>query len=184
MSIRLTTSSLCSLHLPRLRVARLNISANLSFALLRKVIHRDQSSNDIILLIEPLLPTLQRLHLIPSQILQLIQRPIQVLCQHILIEATARQSPAGIPSREVRVRTTRAVEVASARDIKYLAAHGEVHGSSVLAVVGEERVRGVGSEDDGRRRTRECCGCGGAEGEVDGVEDGGEEDDVEGREDR
>lgn len=125
---------------------------------------------------------MQRLHLIGPQALKPIQRPIQVLRQHIGIKAATGQPTARIPTRKVRIRSAGAVEVAAARDVEHAAPHGEVHGRVLLAVEGEQGAGRVGAEDGRGGLAREGGWPGGAVELVGCVEDGGEDDDVEGRE--
>lgn len=147
-----------------------------------KLLHRHKLANDVILLREPLLPPLQRVHLLGAQISQRVQRPIQILRQHVLVEAAARQATTGIPARKVLVGPAGAVKVAAARDVEDDAADGHVDGAVVGAVEGQEGVRVVGLEDDGGRLSGELRGRGfGEEGCVGCVEDDGDEEDVEGR---
>lgn len=148
-----------------------------------KVGHRNQLPHNLVLFQEPLLPALYSLNLIGRKILALVQRAIQIFCQHVLVEAPARQSPGGVPPRKVGVWPAGAVKVAAARDVEDAAAHGEVDGGVVFAGEGEEGSGCVGAEEGRGGVAREGGWRGGAEEGVEGVEDGGEEDDVEGGED-
>lgn len=148
-----------------------------------KLPHGNQLSNNAILFIKPLLPPLQRLNLIRRQVRQRIQRAIEVLGEHILIKATARKPAAGIAASKVGIRAPGTVKVAPARHVKHFAADGEVHGVAVFAVERQQRARRVGLEDDGRRGLGHLVAGGRAEEEaVAGVEDGADEEEVEGRE--
>lgn len=118
---------------------------------LLEILHRHKLANNIILLRKPLLPAPQRIHLLSPQIRQRVQRPIQILSQHVLIEAPARKPAARIPTRKVCVRPARPVKVTTTGNVKDGAADGEEDGGAVFAVEGQQGVRVVGLEDDGRR---------------------------------
>jgi len=107
-----------------------------------------QFPNDKILFVKSLNPTVQVLELFRRQVLAVVQRPVEVLGQHVLVEALAGQAPRRISAGKVLVRSPGAVEVAPAADVVDLASDGEVHGRVVLAAVFQERARRVGLEDD------------------------------------
>ena len=131
------------------------------------------------LLIKPFDPPIQILQLLRPQILAGIQRPIQILRQHLLIEALTRQSSRCISSREVFVGPAGTVEVAAGRDVVDFATDGEVDRGVVLAVVFEEGARGECLEDARAGLRGEGDGVGGAEeAEVDYCEEQEEEGDV------
>ena len=133
------------------------------------------------LLIEPFNPPIQILQLIRAQIITLIQRPIQVLRQHLLIKTLTRQSPRRIPSRKVLIWSSRPIEIAPRSDVVYLAAHSEVDGVTGCAVVLEEGAWGECLEDFGGWLAWEGDGVGGAEeAEVEHCEEEDEEGYVEG----
>ena len=144
--------------------------------------HRHQLPHNQILLTKPLLPPPQSLHLLPTQVFQLIQRSLQILRQHIHIKRPTRKTATCVAAREVGVGSSRAVEVATWCDVKDAAADGEVDGGVVLAVVGEEGGWGEGFEDGGGWWGREGGGegWGGPEAVVDQEGEEGEEDEVDG----
>jgi hypothetical protein len=109
--------------------------------------HRNQLPNHQILLRKLLLPPLQRLQLLPIQIRQRIQRPIQILRQHILIKTPTRQPATRIPPREVRIRSAGTVKVPAGGDVEDAAAHGEVYWFAVQAVFGQQCPWREGLED-------------------------------------
>ena len=111
----------------------------------------NQPSNNQILPLKPLHPLPQRLHLPLPQPAQIIQRPAQILRQHLLVETPARQPATGVPPSEILVRASGTIEVAAGRDVVDFAAHGQVDGGVVRAVVGEEGRGREGAEDDGGR---------------------------------
>ena len=63
------------------------------------------------LLIKPLNPPIQILNLILIQILTVVQRPIEILRQHVLIERLTGQTPRRISASKVLIRPTRSVEI-------------------------------------------------------------------------
>lgn len=89
------------------------------------------------LLIKPLNPTLQILQLFGVQIGTIVERPVEVLGQHLLIEALAREPPGGISTREVLVGSAGTVEVAAAGHVVDFAAHRQVDWLVLGAVVGQ-----------------------------------------------
>lgn len=118
----------------------------------------DQLANNKVLAEEPLLPALQTLHLLGAESLKGIERAVEVLGQHFLVEAVARETAASIAASEVLVGTARPVKVAAASDVKNAAPDGHVHGHAIGAVVGQQDARGEGAEDDGWRLAREGGG--------------------------
>lgn len=151
--------------------------SSLSFLLLPD---RHQPPNDQILALELLLPAIHGLHLLGAQVAQGVERPVEVLGQHVLVEAPAGQAAARIAAGKVLVGPAGAVELAAVADVEDAAAHGEVDGSAVLAVVGQERARGEVAEDDGRALLGEGGRRGGSYGGVESVAEEEEEEDVEG----
>jgi hypothetical protein len=145
--------------------------------------NRHELPHNKILLLKPFLPSPQRLQLLAIQVFQRIKRPIQILRQHVLIETATRQSPAPIAPSEVRIWSAWPVEVAAGGDVEDAAAHGEVDGHVVEAVVREERGGCKGAEHGWRRRARERLWGGWAQAHVDEDGEEGEEDEVYGRED-
>lgn len=144
--------------------------------------HRHQLAHDEILVAELVLPPLERLELVGRQIRQLVERAVEVLGQHLLVEAAARESARRVPAGKVGVGPAGPVEAPAARDVKDAAPHGEVHGLVVLAVERQEGAWcedledggvGVGGGDVGRRRSEEG---------VSGPEEEAEEDEIEGGE--
>lgn len=139
----------------------------------------NQLADDQVLLEEPLLPARHRLELVPGKIGQGIQRPVQILGEHLLVEAALRQTSRRIAASEVFVRPTRSVEVAPAGNVEHATTDGEVHRLAVLTIVGKKGARGKCTENNGGLLLRE--GDGGLrleEGEG-GVEDDAEEEQVE-----
>ena len=144
--------------------------------------HRYQLPHHQILLTKPLFPPPQRLHLLTSQILQFIQRPFQILGEHIFIEAPARETSARIPTREILVGSAWSVEVSPGGDVENPSAHSEIDGHVILPAVGEELWGSEDFEDGGRGWFGEgCCGrLGGPEAHVEEDCEEGEEDEVDG----
>lgn len=132
------------------------------------------------LLIKPFHPPPQILPLLPRQILTRIQRPIQILGQHLLIKALTRQSPRGIPPREVLIHPARTVEISSGGHVVDFSLHSEIHGPVVGAVVGQQGSGREGAENGGGGALGEFGGGSGAEAEV----EDGEEEDEEGQVER
>jgi hypothetical protein len=149
-----------------------------------RVAHGYQLADDKILFIEPLFPASQCIHLLGIQVLQRVERPIQIFGQHVLVEAAARQTSRGISASKVCVGAAGAVEVAAGGDIKDTAADGYVDWHVVEAIVGEERGRSEGAEDGWRRSARERLRGRWPEAEVDKAGEEREEDQVDGCEDR
>lgn len=118
--------------------------------------HRHQSSHNKILPLKPLLPATQRLHLLCSQPIQRIQFCLQILRQHILIEATTRQSSTRVSARKVGVRAAGTVEVLARRDVEDSAADGKVDGWLCGAVVREQGWWCEGAKEDGWWGWCEC----------------------------
>src|SRR4051794_28523364 len=86
----------------------------------------NKSPHNKVLLTEAVLPTLECLQLIAGKVCQSIKRAIQILGQHLLVEAPLRKAPRGIAARKVGIWPTWAVEVTAAGDVEHAAAHGEV----------------------------------------------------------
>ena len=101
------------------------------------------------LLVEPLDPTLQVLQLLGAEILTIIKWTIEILGQHLLIEALTRETSRSITAGEVLVRSAGSVEVASAGHVVDFSLHGQVHGLTVFAVIGQQGPWCEGSEDYG-----------------------------------
>lgn len=109
----------------------------------------NQFPHDKILAKEPLLPPLQALHLLITQTLERVQRAVKVLGQHFLVEAVAGEPAAGVAAGEILVGASGPVEVAAARHVEDAAPHRHVHRHPLGAVVGQQRARREGAEDDG-----------------------------------
>lgn len=141
----------------------------------------NQPPNNDVLGLEPLLPPAQGLHLLRPEVRQRVQRAVQVLGQHGLVEAAARQSARGVAPGKVGVGALGAVKVAARRHVEHAAPHGEVDRPAVGAVVREEGAGREGAEDGGWRLGRQGRQRRALEVErVGGVEEGAEEEDVEG----
>lgn len=141
--------------------------------------NRHQPSHNQIFGLKLLLPPSERLLFLRSKILQLVQRSIQVLGQHLIIKALHTQPPRRITTRKVLVRRTGTVELPAVGDVEHAPAHRKEDARLVAAVVREEGARGEGAEDDGGGFFGEGgCGCR-FEGGVEAVEEDGEEEDVE-----
>jgi hypothetical protein len=125
------------------------------------------------LLIEPLHPPLQILPLLPRQILTRVQRPVQILRQHLLVKALTRQPPRRIPPRKVLIHAAWPVEVPTGRNIVDFPLHRQVHRPVVLAIVRQQRAGRERAEDGRGRSLGELDGRGGAEAQV---QDRAEED--------
>jgi hypothetical protein len=119
------------------------------YSFLPLIFHSNQLPNHKVLLTKPLLPPLQRLHLVRPQPLQLIKRSLQILRQHLLIKTPTRQSSTRVSPREILIRASWAVEIPTRCDVEDSSADGEVDGHVVCAVVREQGGRGEGSEYDG-----------------------------------
>lgn len=141
---------------------------------------RHKRADDQVLAREPLLPALQGLELVPAQALQRVKRAVQVLGQHVLVEAPAGQAPRGVPAGEVLVGAAGAVEVPPGRDVEDAAPHGQVDRHAVLAVVGEQCAGREGAEDGGWWLLGDDGRRGGLEGDVEGVAQDEDQEDVEG----
>ena len=107
----------------------------------------DEPPNNQVLALKPLLPIPHRIVLISPQIRQRIQRSIQILRQHLLVEAVKCQAARRIPSSEVGIRPTRSIEVAPRGDVEDTATDCEVDWSAVLAVIRKEGSRRKGAKD-------------------------------------
>lgn len=136
-----------------------------------------------VLLTEALLPPLERLQLIPGKVRQSIKWAIQILGQHILVEAALRQTSRGIATRKVGVWPTGSVEVTAAGYVEDTPSHGKVDGGVVLAVEREQGSWGECLEDDSGFFFREGNRCLGLDECVDCVSEDAEQEDVEGGED-
>lgn len=167
-----------------LQVKRLHAIDRLEFLSLGLVrlqtAYRHQLAHDEILFLKPLLPPAQSLHLLPIQILQGVQGAIEVLGQHVLVEAATCQPATRIAPRKVGVGPARPVEIAARGDVKDAAAHGQVDGHAVEAVVGEERGGREGAEDCWWGCAGEGLWRRGLEAQVDEDSEEGEEDEVDG----
>lgn len=157
----------------------------LRFGAIVEIAHRHQLADNLVLLVEPVLPALESLHLIRAEPLQRVQGPVQVLGQHVLVEAAAGKTAAGVTASKVGVRAAGAVEVAATRDIEDATADGKVDRLPVLSVEGEEGVRCVGLEDDCGRWGRQLgAGRGSREDHVGDVGQQAGEGDVQRNEQR
>lgn len=144
-----------------------------------------QLAHNKILAQELLLPVRQALHLVRAQPLEIVQRPLQVLCQHVLVEAVARQTPRRIAPCEIGIRPVGPVEVGARRDVKDAPAHGKVDWHAFCAVVGQQRGRDECAEEDGLRARRQRGQLArGEEACVDDKDEGTDEDEVERRDKR
>lgn len=141
----------------------------------------DEFANDQVFLREALFPSAEGLPLLLVQVLQVVKRAIQVLGQHVLVEAAMSQTATRISASKVRIRTTGTVEVSSGRHVKNTAAHRKIDGHAIQAVVWEEVGRGEGAEDGGRRSFRKHLRLRGLETEIDQEDEEREKDDVDGR---
>lgn len=139
------------LHRTRIR---LSCKCQRAFTLPSLLALSHQLANNQVLAEESLLPALQALHLLVPEPLERVKRAVEVLGQHVLVEAVAREATARIATSKVLVWTARPVEVAAAGDVEDAAPHGHVDGHVVRAVVGQQRARGEGAEDDGGRLAR------------------------------
>jgi len=127
---------------------------------------RYQLANDQILLVEPFNPPIQIVNLLGTKIVTWIQRPVQILGQHLFIEALAREASRRIPARKVLIRTSWAVEVAPGGHVVDFPTHGEVYWCVGRAVVWQKRARCECLEDYWLRAGGESCGRGGAQAQV------------------
>ncbi|KIH92809.1 hypothetical protein SPBR_02672 [Sporothrix brasiliensis 5110] len=139
-----------------------------------------RTAHDQVLAVKALLPALQGIQLLGREVVQRVQRPVEVLGQHGLVKRVRRQAAARIAAGKVFVGPAGAIEVAAGRDVKDAATDGQKHGATVLAVKGPEGVGGVGAEDGGRRVFGERRRRRRAEDAVESVEDDGGEEGVEG----
>jgi hypothetical protein len=140
--------------------------------------YRHQLSHNKVLFLESLFPTPQGIQLLSIQILQSVERSVQILGQHVLIKTTAGQASRRIAASEVCIGATRAIEVAAGCDVKDTATNREIDRHVVQAIVGEERGRGEGAEDGWRRGAWEGLRGGWFEPEIDKKAEEGEEDEV------
>ena len=97
--------------------------------------HRHQLPHHQILLIKPLFPPFKILHLLTTQIFQPIQRPIQILRQHLLIKALTSQASTSISASEILVWSSWTIKVATRRNVEDSSPYGHEHRLSVFAVV-------------------------------------------------
>ena len=95
-----TSVPLCSVPFPSSFLV--HSAVNLSSWGLR-VSFGHQLANDQVLLVESLLPALQIVQLVIGQTVQIIQRSLEVLRQHVFVEALAGQAARGIPASKVLV---------------------------------------------------------------------------------
>ncbi len=133
------------------------------------------------LLVETLNPAPQILQLLGGEIIAGIQGSVEVLSQHILVEGLACEAACGIAAGEVLVRTARPVEVAPGSHVVDFAAHGQVHGRRVFAIVLEQGARCVSLKDDGRGTFGERGRCRGSQAEVEQGQEREEEGEVQRR---
>lgn len=90
-------------------------------------INQNKNRQDLTnLLIKPFNPPLQILQLRRPQITTIIQRPIQILRQHLLIKTLTRQPPRRIPPRKVLVWSARPIEVSPPCYVVDFSFYGEV----------------------------------------------------------
>jgi hypothetical protein len=143
-------------------------------------VHGHQLAHNIVLFGEALLPALKGLHLVLAEALELVQGPVEVLGQHLLVEAAAGEATGGIATGKVGVGPAGPVKVAAARNVEDLAANGEEDLGTVLTVEGQERARRVRAEDGGRCGRRQRRGRRSAEDGVARVGEDAEEDEVDG----
>lgn len=115
---------------------------------------------------ETLFPASQIFQLFSVKALELIQRSVQILCQHLFVEALACKSAAGITPGEVGIRPTGTVEIPPGGHVKDSTTDREVDGHAVKAIVREKLGRGKGPEDGRRRRSREGLRLGGFESPI------------------
>lgn len=139
---------------------------------------RNQLAHHQILFEKPALPISQGGHFFFVQVLKIIQGPMQILGQHVIIEAPASQSATRIPPCEILIRSPGPVEVAPGGNVKDLTAYGEVDGLAVLAIKGYQFGGREGFEDGGwwtlgddggRRRAKAVVGKHQEEGEEDQI---------------
>ena len=106
---------------------------------------------------------------------------MQILGQHVFIEAPASQSATRIPPCEILIRTPGTVEVASGGNVEYLTAYGEVDGLAVLAIEGHQFGGREGFEDGGWWTLGNDGGWRRAKAVIGKHQEEGEEDQVNGR---
>lgn len=123
---------------------------SLFLAQLLVLVDCDELADNVVLALEHVMPALQRLHLLRAEVLQLVQRTVEVLRQHVPVEAVAGQTTGSIAAGKVGVRASGAVEVPAAGDVKDLASDGHENRHVVLAVEGKQGPWVIGLED--RRR--------------------------------
>lgn len=141
--------------------------------------NRDKLADDKILFRESLIPALQSTHLLLAQTFEVIKWPIKVLCQHILIKAAARQSPTRIATREIRVRSAGAVEVAARCHVEHAAFDCYVDWFAVRAIERSKRLGRESLEQYGRRSRRQGRGRSWAQALIYYKEEEGEENEVD-----
>lgn len=110
------------------------------------------------LLIEPLNPALEVIELLLGEISAVVERAVEVLGEHVLVEALAGEAARGIAAGEVLVGPAGSVEVAPGRHVVHLAAHRKVYRLIVRPVVRQQRPRRERPEHDrrGPARQRRC----------------------------
>lgn len=141
----------------------------------------NQLADDQIFLREALFPALECLQLLRVQILEIIERTVQVLGQHVLVEAAMCQASACVSSSKVGIGAARTVEVSPRRHIENTSTNGEIHRHAIQAIIWEQVRRGEGAEDGGRRSARKHLRRGRLETEIDQEDEEREEEDVDGR---
>lgn len=152
-----------------------------SFCLLAS--HGHELSDNQVLLQEALLPALQGLELLLVQVLECVKRSIEILGEHVLVEAAKGQPSACIASSKVGIGTSRTIEVSARCDVKNSATNGKIDGHSIKAIVWKELRRGKGPEDGRRRGAGEGLGLCGPEPEVHEEDEEREQEEVDWRED-
>jgi hypothetical protein len=143
--------------------------------------HGHEFTHDQIFLFKALLPALHGLHLLVTQVLERVQRSIEILGQHVLIEAATGQSSARIAACKVCIGAARAIEVAAARYVKDTTPDCQIYGHAIETIVWEELRRSKGAKHGRRWGAWECGWSRGLEAEVDEDGEEGEEDEVDGR---
>lgn len=140
----------------------------------------DQLADDQVLALEALLPAPQALHLLGAEALKRVQGSVEVLGQHLAVEAVAGEAAAGVAAGKVLVGAAGAVEVAARGDIEDTTAHGEVDGVAVEPIVGQQGARRVCLEDGGGGLARQLGRLARLEEQVGGVGRQEDEERVEG----
>ena len=146
------------------------------------LVDRDKLANNVVLPLEHLVPALQRLRLLWAEVLELVQRTVEILGQHLSIEAVASKTAGGVTASEVGIGASRAVKVPATRDIKDLTADGHEHGHVAFAVEGQQGSWGVGLEDGRGGVAGKSRRFAGLKEKVGGIGDDTKKYDVEGRE--